>query len=272
MGNRSFYKDGWKLVTLHRPGTPYDDQEWELYDIRDDPTERHNVALERPGLVRELSAAWEATAWDNKVFPLNDFTGYMGTVRRPFEDRLTEPVRIVAGTPTLERYRSSKLVTLRSFRATATLVHGDDDGVLFAHGDQGGGYMVYLEGRRLRLAYNEYGDLYEAEAGLLSAGRHEVTLDVEGIADYQWNLALLVDGEERARLDGRLMLLGMAPFQGIDVGINRRSPVSWPVFERHGSFPYTGDLEAVTYVPGPYAPYSPEAVLAATIEAAHAYE
>jgi arylsulfatase len=182
-------------------------------------------------------------------------------------------VRILAGTPTLERYRSSKLVTLRSFRATANLVHGAlDDGVLFAHGDQGGGYVVYVEGRRLRLAYNEYGDLHEVDAGVLSAGRHEVTLDVEGIADYQWNLAVLVDGEERVRLDGVLMLLGMAPFQGIDVGINRRSPVSWPVFERHGSFPYTGDLDAVTYVPGPYAPYSPEAVLAATIEAAHAYE
>ena len=273
MGNRSFYKDGWKLVTLHRPNTPYDDQEWELYDIREDPTERNNVASERPELVRELSAAWERSAWDNKVFPLNDFTGYMGTVRRPFEDRLTEPVRILAGTPTLERYRSSKLVTLRSFRATASLVHGAlDEGVLFAHGDQGGGYMVYLEGRRLRLAYNEYGDLHEADAGLLSAGRHEVTLDVQGVADYQWNLAVLVDGEERVRLDGLLMLLGMAPFQGIDVGINRRSPVSWPVFERHGSFPYTGDLDAVTYVPGAYAPYSPEAVLAATIEAAHAYE
>jgi arylsulfatase len=97
-------------------------------------------------------------------------------------------------------------------------------------------------------------------------------LDVQGIADYQWNLAVLVDGEERVRLDGVLMLLGMAPFQGIDVGIDRRSPVSWSVFERHGSFPYTGQLDAVTYVPGAYAPYSPEAVLAATIEAAHAYE
>ena len=221
--------------------------------------ERHNVVLERPGLVRELSQAWERSAWENKVFPLNDFTGYMGTVRRPFEgpNAATEPVRILSGTPTLERYRSSKLVTLRSFRATAQLVHGAlDDGILWAHGDQGGGYVVYVEGEHLRLAYNEYGDLHEADEPLLpSSGYHEVTLDVEGIEDYQWNLAVLVDGEERVRLDGVLMLLGMAPFQGIDVGINRRSPVSWPVFERHGSFPYTGELEAVTDVPGPYVPH-----------------
>jgi arylsulfatase len=273
MGNRSFYKDGWKLVARHQPGTPYADSEWELYDIRDDPTERNDLSLERPGLVRELSLAWENAAWDNKVFPLNDFTGYMGTVRRPFEDRLTEPVRILAGTPTLERYRSSKLVTLRSFQATVDFEHAEHDrGVLFAHGDQGGGYVVYVEDGEVHLAYNDYGDLLEANGGPLGAGRHSITLDVEGVEDYRWNLNLQVDGETKARLAGVSMLLGMAPFQGIDVGINRRSPVSWPLFERHGSFRYTGVIEALTYVPGPYAPYSPDAVLAATIEAAHAYE
>jgi arylsulfatase A-like enzyme len=273
MGNRSFYKDGWKLVARHLPGTPYADSEWELYDIRDDPTERHDLSLERPGLVRELSLAWENAAWDNKVFPLNDFTGYMGTVRRPFEDRLTEPVRILAGTPTLERYRSSKLVTLRSFQATIDFEHGEHDrGVLFAHGDQGGGYVVYVEDGEVHLAYNDYGDLLEVNGGPLGAATQSVTLDVEGVEDYRWNLNLQVNGETKARLAGVSMLLGMAPFQGIDVGINRRSPVSWPLFERHGSFRYTGDIEALTYVPGPYAPYSPDAVLAATIEAAHAYE
>jgi len=84
MGNRSFYKDGWKLVTLHRPNTPYDDQEWELYDIREDPTERNNVASERPELVRELSAAWERSAWDNKVF--RSMTSLV--TWEPFVDRL----------------------------------------------------------------------------------------------------------------------------------------------------------------------------------------
>jgi len=80
-----------------------------------------------------VSASVGAQCVGQQGLPAHDFTGYMGTVRRPFEDRLTEPVRFLAGTPTLERYRSSKLVTLRSFRATASLVHGAlDEGVLFA--------------------------------------------------------------------------------------------------------------------------------------------
>ena len=49
----------------------------------------------------------------------------------------------------------------------------------------------------------------------------------------------------------------MAPFEGIDVGIDRRSPVSWDVYERHGPFPYRGAIEAVTYEPGEPAPDSP---------------
>ena len=50
------------------------------------------------------------------------------------------------------------------------------------------------------------------------------------------------------------MPAAMAPFEGIDVGIDRRSPVSWDVYERHGPFPFTGELIAVTYTPGELAP------------------
>src|SRR6266699_1942507 len=51
-------------------------------------------------------------------------------------------------------------------------------------------------------------------------------------------------------LDGVAMLLGLAPFEGIDVGIDRRSPVHWRNYEHHGAFPYSGHLLAVTYTPG----------------------
>src|SRR5262249_20985363 len=71
-GSRGFYRDGWKLLTLHRRGAPYDDREWQLFDVRKDPTETVNVAAEFPEKVQELAAAWEAAAWANTVFPLDD--------------------------------------------------------------------------------------------------------------------------------------------------------------------------------------------------------
>ena len=53
---------------------------------------------------------------------------------------------------------------------------------------------------------------------------------------------------------GLVSLMAMAPFEGIDIGVDRRSPVSWDIYERHGPFSYTGDLQAVTYRPGELAP------------------
>lgn len=119
-GNRSYYRDGHKLVTLHRPGAPYDDSEWALYDIRTDPTEIHDLAAEHPDLVKELSAAWEKAAWRNGVFPLPDGSGALAR-RNPAERRLSRPLTLLPGTPELERYRSSRLVSLRSFEVTVAV-------------------------------------------------------------------------------------------------------------------------------------------------------
>ncbi|MFJ3789547.1 arylsulfatase [Kitasatospora sp. NPDC090091] len=272
-GNRSYYRDGWKLVTLHRFGAPYDDGEWALYDLRTDPTEIHDVSSEHPDLVKELSAAWEAAAWRNGVFPLADGSGALA-LRGPEAERLRRPVTILPGTPELERYRSSRLISFRSFAVEVELdAHGAaDQGVLVSHGDQGGGYSLYVEDGRLRFAYNQYGDLLEADGGRLAPGARRITLEATAVADLKWEFRLLVDGTEGGRLGPVHQLIGMAPFQGISVGVDRKSPVSWPVHQRHRSFRYTGGLRAVTYVPGEPAPYDPETVAQALRDAAAAFE
>jgi arylsulfatase len=75
--------------------------------------------------------------------------------------------------------------------------------------------------------------------------------------DRVWDVTISVDGEERATLHGVPLLFGMAPFEGIDVGIDRRSPVSWDLYEQYGPFPFTGTLRSVTYEPGEWAPDAP---------------
>ncbi|WP_369142421.1 arylsulfatase [Streptomyces sp. R44] len=269
-GNRSHYRDGHKLVTLHEPGAPYDDSEWALYDIRTDPTEIHDLAAQNPGLVKELSAAWEEAAWRNGVFPLPDHTGALAR-RNPAEERLTRPLTLLPGTPELERYRSSRLVSLRSFEI-AVAVEETGDGVLVSHGDQGGGYSLYVENGRLTFAYNEYGDLHETDAGPLAPGPHAILLTATAEEGLRWRFTVTVDGEHRATPDSVHQLIGMAPFQGISVGIDRKSPVSWPLYERHRSFRYTGRLHSVTYRPGAPGPDAPETVAAALKEAAAAFE
>ena len=51
--------------------------------------------------------------------------------------------------------------------------------------------------------------------------------------------------------------MAMAPFQGIDVGIDRRSPVSWERYLRHGTFPYSGALHFARWEPGEQSPEDP---------------
>jgi arylsulfatase len=263
-GNRSFYRDGWKLVTQHSRGAPYDDGEWQLYDLRVDPTETVDLSAERPDKVAELSEAWERTAWDNQVFPLDDGTGLLQVLRRPEDAALEAPVRILPGTPTLERYRSQKLIAFRSFAVEIEVDHRDGvDGMLLAHGDQGGGYAVYVEDGRLRFGYNHYGETSVTDAGPLPAGSHTIVLQADAGEWFTWDFTLTIDGEEAGAAPDTPMLIGFAPFQGIDVGIDRRSPVIWEIHERHGTFPYAGDLRAVTYRPGAAASYDPAELVAA---------
>ena len=48
MGHRGIYADGWKAVTRHRAGVPYDDDRWELYDLRVDASECEDLASVHP--------------------------------------------------------------------------------------------------------------------------------------------------------------------------------------------------------------------------------
>ncbi|MBV8083275.1 MAG: arylsulfatase [Chloroflexi bacterium] len=269
-GNRGFYRDGWKLLTRHERGHAFDDQEWQLFDMRTDPTEIDNVAGKFPDKTHELAAAWEQAAWANAVFPLVDVRPQR---RRPEEAALDQPLRILPGTPTLDRFRSSRLIALRSFRIDIELHHSAGaDGVLVAHGGQGGGYSIYVEDGRLRVAYNEYGNLRELDGGALAPGDRRIYLEADALPTYRWNLRLSIDGAEPGRLDGVLMLVGLSPFEGISIGADRRSPVHWGVYERHGAFPYSGGLEAITYTPGERANFNQAALARATREATKVYE
>ena len=106
----------------------------------------------------------------------------------------------------------------------------------------------------LQLAWNGYGSLVEVDGGPVAPGTTSVVLAVEAVGDLVVHAQLRVDGAVTGGARNLPALTAMAPFQGIDVGIDRRSPVSWEVRERFGTFPWTGPLHRVTYRPGELAP------------------
>ena len=42
-------------------------------------------------------------------------------------------------------------------------------------------------------------------------------------------------------------------FEGFDVGLDRRAPVFWELYERHGAYRYSGAIDEVWIEPGPRA-------------------
>ena len=73
---------------------------------------------------------------------------------------------------------------------------------------------------------------------------------MENAGDWRWNAFLSIGGERVAEALDLPVLMAMAPFEGIDVGLDRRSPVSWEIYEKYGPFRYEGTLHGATYRPG----------------------
>jgi hypothetical protein len=131
-----------------------------------------------------------------------------------------------------------------------------EQGMLVAHGDQGGGYALYVERGQIYFAHNALGKLTTVSAGAPRPGGNELQVRVRAPGKMKWDVTLELAGAWRQEVPGLEMLTQLAPFEGIDIGIDRRSPVSWPVYERHGCFRYTGAIERVVYTPGELAPDS----------------
>jgi arylsulfatase len=262
-GHRGLYRDGWEVVTRHRPLTPIDDSEWELYDLRNDRTETTDLAGREPERVADLAAAWDTAARANQVFPLDEGSGLKYLRRPPRTAVVDRPVVLRPGTPQLERWRSQRLIWYRSFVVDVALAFTSGDrGVLVAHGDQGGGYALYVEDDAFRLVFNDgRGRMYEAEAGPVPRGQTVLSATFEAVGGGTSTARLSVDGRARAELAELPLLFPMAPFEGISVGTDRKSPVSWRLHEAYGCFPYTGALGTVTYTPGEPAPDSPAGMI-----------
>lgn len=147
MGNRGLWKDGWKAVTRHFPGTDFEQDRWELYHLDRDFSESEDLAARHPDRLRELVALWHEEAERNHVYPLDDrasergFETYWGPPRRRW---VYEP-----GTSRVSGYVGPAIGN-RSYSIVADAeLRPDTQGVIVAAGGPAGGYVLYVQDRRL---------------------------------------------------------------------------------------------------------------------------
>ena len=71
-GHRGIVHNGWKAVAYHPPGTPYEDDKWELFNLLDDFNETKDRSQTEPELLNEMLDLWWEQARMHQVLPLDD--------------------------------------------------------------------------------------------------------------------------------------------------------------------------------------------------------
>lgn len=201
MGHRSIYRDGWKatcpfpgpsLAEGIERGHPFgteitedllerlDAEEWELYDLRSDPTEIDDVAGDQPEQLAELRRLWWSEAERFGALPIVSGSLARLLTKRPQPGGHRAVNVFYPGTAPLPFALSPK-VNNRSHRITAAVEFTPGDGgVLATHGNRHGGYVLYVTDDRLHYVYNYMGIARStaASTSVIPAGTSELAAEV----------------------------------------------------------------------------------------------
>lgn len=154
LGHRAIWHDGWKAVTFHTFGADYDDDSWELYDLRADPNELHDLAGAEPERLRRLLDLWWGEAERYGVLPLDDFSRGLDPIPAP------ERVVLYDGAVLPCVPRGGLQVRGMSHRMTVRFdrVNTTQGGVIVASGGRFGGWALFVHDNRLHYTTNDFGE------------------------------------------------------------------------------------------------------------------
>lgn len=245
MGHRAIWAGGWKAVTFHDAGVPYEDDTWALYKLDEDFSEMHDLSSKDPDKLRELIDLWWDQADRNGVLPLDD-RGFeiFGLKPRPGSPHARSNYTYY---PPISHIPSdaSPLLGGRAWTITAEIVVGDDpvEGVIYSRGSHNIGQTFFIQNGVLNFDYNALSKHTRVAAPVsLPAGTHLIAarFDRQGEGGL---LTLIVDGLEIA--SGLVpKVMRMLGSMGMDLGSNQLSPV---VNDYAPPFTFTGKIRKVEF-------------------------
>lgn len=257
--NRAYYRDGWIAVSLQKKGHAIDFDNWTLHTHAEDFSESIDVARQHPAKLKELVEAFDEAAWANMVYPLDGRSPIQKFNELPVHQRppATSRRRFLPNAQTVHRGVVVPLIADRAYKISISLTHrASDQGVLFAIGDVTGGMVCYIEAGRLMLFYNGFGEHHQLAGPAAPAGEHVVTLEYEALGKRRGRGRLAITGGETGDWCdlSPTMLYGF--HEGLDIGLDRRGPVSFDLKRRHGAFRYSGIIKELVIESGAFAPDS----------------
>jgi arylsulfatase A-like enzyme len=253
-GHRGIWHDGWKAVAYHPPGTPFENDKWELFHLDRDFSEVDDLAAKEPQRLADMIKLWWGEAEMHHVLPLDD----------RFAPRFAENAARFHGARSHFTFHAgmghvptdvAPDVRSRSYTIEAH-VEIDEigaEGVLIAHGDATSGYSLYLKDGFLLHDLNIGGghEIVTSDRRVLP-GAHRLGVRVErlvrqvkpakgahtGVSRY----TLLIDDEPAGSMQTNLGFHTLISWSGLDIGRDRGSPIS----HYEAPFEFTGCLSRVT--------------------------
>jgi arylsulfatase len=271
LGNRAIYHDGWVATTT--PATlPWElssapppdvitGYKWELYNVKDDPTQADDLAAQMPDKLKEMQALFYSEAAKYNVLPLDNSTLARWNSPRPnltagrteftYEGELTS----VPGS-------AAPSVLNRSFTITAEVDIPDtalgSEGMIVTQGGRFGGYGLFLSKGEFGIGRGKVVFLYNLldlkrtvwEGPQLEPGKHTIVFDykLDGDTIGSGGTGVLsVDGQEVAtNTIANGTPVTFPEDETFDVGADTRTGVALVEYRYDSPFKFTGTIDKLT--------------------------
>ena len=262
IGNQGIYHHGWMANTTPKrlpwegrgesTPDPFNDYDWELYNLNEDYSQSKNIAAENPEKLEELRAIFLAEAGQNKAFPLDDrYVERADPANRPEPNRGRKEFIYYGDT---NRIPEGAVVNIKntsfSISAELTIPEGGGEGMIITQGRWFAGFgLMLLDGKPTfvysRSHYPEH-KYKVAATDIIPAGKHTLVLnfDYDGGGEGKGGTAtILVDGNEvaKGRIDGTVPTR-FSMTEGLEIGRDAGMPVSK---DYKVPFEFNGEIEKV---------------------------
>ena len=258
-GNRAIYQDGWWAGARHvapwsatrGADLAIGQHPWELYDLRADFSQAHDLAAEKPEKVKELAALFDSEAARTQIYPLLPARGNLPS---PADGRVVFDYR--PGADHIPQRIGPKFNRRAHSIVADVNLPTEPEGVIFADGGDYGGFSIYVKDGKLVYLAKAWGNV----AGkIVSTGKLPVgaaRIGVEFIPDaakpppvrtsfeprvvFAGKIILSVNGAKVA--EGRIENLQLSYNETLDVGLDSGAPVS-PDYA--APFAFNGQIDKV---------------------------
>jgi len=237
LGDRAIWVKGWKAVTRHQQGDPFEDDIWELYHVEKDFAEINDLAREEPQRLKDLIEIWYQEAERYDILPMDDDTLrlYAEAVPRPrasylFYPKMTRLDRLSA--PDIYSYNSQ-------WKASVEFTSKNTNGVILASGDSGAGFEWYLKEGVMTFCYvyTRMDITVISAEKTIPAGKHVLGLKVSKTGEDSGQITFTLNDDIIGGGELPKIWPIYTPNSGLRCGENRHAPISrayQPPFELLG--------------------------------------